>query len=176
MYVGHGVYKSTPASATKEWTMPGELPKQIKLLRSIPEINGSAFYSSKHFKRDLMGFQDSLKLNLYRKPAIIPPMSWLDNKPPQPINKLKKSGRKVKWQVLDTANEMDKAKQFVIYINELGQEFNPETSENIFQITRLQQIQFSRINKKKKKYEVRVSVLDRLKNESGISQPLILKL
>ena len=115
MYIGHGVYKIDSASSTKEWTFPGELPKQIKSLRAIPEIEGSAFYSSKHFKRDLMGFQDSLLLSLNKKPAIIPPMKWIDNSPPLPIQKFKKRGKKVKWKIFETANEMDKPNQFVIY-------------------------------------------------------------
>src|SRR5690606_20026890 len=73
MYIGLGLYKSDPASDVKAWTLPGELPRQIKLLREIPGIEGSAFYSSKHFNRDLQGFQDSLMLNLYRTPALVPP-------------------------------------------------------------------------------------------------------
>lgn len=176
MYIGHGVYKSESSSSTKEWAMPGELPKQIKLLRTIPKINGSAFYSSKHFKRDLMGFQDSLKHDLYKKPAIIPPMTWIDNAPPKPVKKIKKSGKRVKWKVEETDIEMDKAKQFIIYFNEKGKKFTPKTSEYILKITSEKEIRFSKQNKKKKKYEVRVSVLDRLHNESKISTPVIVKL
>jgi len=176
MYIGHGVYKSDSASTTKAWTMPEELPRQIELLRTIPKINGSAFYSSKHFNRDLMGFQDSLTLNLYKTPAIIPPMSWIDNTPPQPVQKIKKSGKKVKWSVVETPNEMDRANQFVIYFNEQGKNFDAEKSEFIYKLTNNKDFKFSKINKKKKKYEVRVSVLDRLHNESKISKSVILKL
>ena len=98
IYIGHGVYKSDSNSTTEEWTMPEELPNQIELLRTIPKIKGSAFYSSKHFNRNLMGFQDSLKLRLYKNPAIIPAMSWIDNSPPKPIIKFKKQGKKIKWK------------------------------------------------------------------------------
>jgi uncharacterized lipoprotein YddW (UPF0748 family) len=176
MYIGHGVYKSDSSSTTKEWTMPGELPKQIELLRAIPEIQGSAFYSSKHFKRHLMGFQDSLKLNLNKNPAIIPTMSWIDNNPPEQVIKFKKSGRKVKWKVVETTNELDKPNQFVIYINEQGTKFEAENSEFMYKLTNNKEFKFSKRNKKKKKYEVRVSVLDRLSNESELSKPLIIKL
>ena len=176
VYIGHGVYKSDSASATKEWEMPGELPKQIKLLRTIPKISGSAFYSSKHFNRDLMGFQDSLKLSLYKKPAIIPPMTWMDNKVPSAVKKIKKSGKKVKWKVYETAIEMNKPKQFVVYLNKVGSKPDFKKSESIHLILREKSFKFSRINKKKKKYEVRVSVLDRLNNESELSKPVILKL
>ncbi len=176
MYIGHGVYKSDSSSTTKEWTMPDELPKQIELLRTIPEIKGSAFYSSKHFNRYLMGFQDSLKLSLNRIPAIIPPMKWIDNLPPQPVLKFKKSGKKIKWKVVETTNETDKPKQFIIYLNKQGTYFDADNSEFIYKLTNNKEFKFPRINKKKKKYEVRVSVLDRLSNESELSDPLIIKL
>lgn len=176
MYIGHAVYKSDSKSTTKEWTQAEELPKQVKLLRTIPQIQGSAFYSSKHFKRELMGFQDSLKLNLYKKPALIPAMAWIDNTPPLAVKKIKGSGKKVKWKIHEAAKEMDKAKQFVVYINELGADFDPNSSSNILAVTREQELKFQGKNKKRKKYEVRVSVLDRLHNESKLSKPVILKL
>ncbi len=176
MYIGHGIYKSNPESATEEWTMPGELPKQIRLLRAKIEIGGSAFYSSNHFNRNLMGFQDSLKLNLYKNPAIVPPMTWIDNTPPKPVLKFKKSGKKIKWKVEETLDEMNKAKQFVIYLNEKGKTFDAQNSNFIFKITSGSDYKFSKLNKKRKKYEVRVAVLDRLKNESELSKVVEIKL
>lgn len=176
MYVGHAVYKSDVKSATKEWTQAEELPKQVNLLRTIPKIQGSAFYSSKHFKRDLMGFQDSLQQTLYKSPAIIPPMNWIDSTPPQSVKRIKKSGRKVKWKIHKAVNEMDKAKQFIVYLNEVGSTFNPKTSANIYTISRTKEIEFEKRNKKKRKYEVRVAILDRTNNESTISKPVVIKL
>ncbi|MCF6332888.1 MAG: family 10 glycosylhydrolase [Draconibacterium sp.] len=176
MYIGHAVYKIDQASATKAWTMPDELPKQIELLRTIPEIQGSAFYSSKHFNRYLLGFQDSLRLSLYKNPAIVPAMNWIDSISPQPVRKIKKSGKKVKWEIAKTTNEMDQANLFVIYLNEVGVEINAENGKFIHKIIRNNEFKFSKINKKRKKYEVRVSVLDRLNNESELSKAVFLKL
>ena len=93
MYIGLGLYKSDGASTVKEWALPDELPRQIRLLRHIPEISGSAFYSSKHFNRNLMGFQDSLKAGLYMHPALVPPMPWINDQSPQPVIKFKKRGK-----------------------------------------------------------------------------------
>ncbi len=176
MYVGHGVYRVSPDSKIPEWTEPDQLPRQIEVLRNIPEISGSAFYSSKWFKANLLGFQDSLIQHYYRKPAIVPPMPWLDNTPPQAVAKIKSGGKKVKWKTAEVTSEMDKPYQFVVYLNEVGESFNPETSAQIFTITRDQKLKFDRINNKKKKYEVRISVLDRLNNESKISNPVEIKL
>ena len=179
MYIGHGVYKSNLASTVPEWRLPGELPRQVGVLRQIPEIGGSAFYSSKHFKRNLQGFQDSLVSRLYKNPAIVPPMSWIDSQPPQPVSEFKKRWWKgIKWETAEGQNEMDKPWRYVLYLNEQGTEFDALNPQFIFKIVPAgdDKFKFSRINRNKKKYEVRISVLDRLNNESKISDPVILKL
>jgi hypothetical protein len=145
-------------------------------LRTIPEMQGEAYFSSKTFNKDLLGFQDSLKNDLYSNPAIIPPMPWLDDIPPQAISKLKRRGRKVKWESLKTENELDKAWQYVIYLNELGEKFNHEDSKFTYAVQKEQEIKLERRNRKRKKYEVRISVLDRLNNESKVSLPVEVKL
>ncbi len=176
MYIGQAPYRVDPESSTPEWREADQLPKQIRLLREIPEISGSAYFSNKSFYNDLLGFQDSLKLDLYKHPAIVPPMPWLDKTPPAPVVKLKKSGRKVKWEVVETNNEMDKAWQFVVYLNKKGEAFDASNTEFVYTVQKGEEIKFERINRKRKKYEVRVSVLDRLNNESKLSSPVEVKL
>lgn len=176
MYIGHAPYKMDENSSTKEWTNAAELSKQIKLIRTIAEISGSAFFSSKHFNRDLFGFQDSLKLSLYKNPAIVPEMSWIDSVPPQPVISVKKSGKKVSWKIFNPASELDKPWQFIIYLNESGTDFDSENAEFIYKVAKEPAFKFSKLNKKKRKYEVRISVLDRLNNESELCKPLVLKL
>ncbi|QGY45025.1 family 10 glycosylhydrolase [Maribellus comscasis] len=176
MYIGHGVYKSDPASTIKEWAMAEELPKQIQTLRKIRGIGGSAFYSSKHFLRDLMGFQDSLKNHLYKTTALVPPMPWLDSIPPQPVVKIKKRGKKIKWEVCDAEDEMNTPARVLIYINEKGTNLDIDDPNSFISILKGDEYQFERLNRKKKKYEVRISLLDRLNNESERSKPVVLKL
>jgi len=176
MYIGHGVYKSDRNSATVEWAMPEELPRQINLLRSIPEIGGSAFFSSKHFRRDLMGFQDSLRANIYSNPAIVPIMPWLDDTPPPEVKRLRKSWGKIRWEKPEVEDEMNKPKQFVVYLNEKDKPFDIYNPEFIYEITREEKIKIERINRKRKKYEVRVTTLDRLNNESLPGNSIIIRL
>lgn len=177
LYIGQAPYKIDKESKIPEWAGSEELAKQVVMLRTIPEIKGSAFFSGNHFKRDLAGFQDSLTMNLYKYLAIIPPMNWIDHSPPKPVVRFKKGwGRKIKWRISEVSDEMDKSRQFVIYLNETGKPFDQGEAENIEAIVKGDRFKFSRINKKKRKYEVRVSVLDRLHNESKISGPLTVKL
>ncbi|QIA06764.1 glycoside hydrolase family 10 protein [Draconibacterium halophilum] len=176
MYIGQAPYKVSRTSQTKEWTEPDQLTKQIQILRSIPEIQGSSFYSSKWFNGDLLGLQDSLKLGYYKSPAIVPPMPWLDNQAPQPLVKIKKWGRKIKWTPAEAQSEMDKAWSYVLYLNEVGEKFDQNNAKYVYTITKDPQFKFNRINRKKKKYELRISVLDRLSNESRLSVPIKIRL
>ncbi len=178
MYIGLGLYKSDPASTVKEWTHPGELPRQIKLLREIKGIDGVAFYSSKHFNRNLQGFRDSLMNDLYRHPAVVPQMPWLGNHAPQPVVKISKRGRTVKWKVKASDDELEKPRAFVIYLYKKGQQLNPENPERIHAIVGKDETsyEFERINSKKERYEVKISVLNRLNKESWLSPPVKIRL
>jgi len=172
MYIGHGVYRIDPESATPEWALPGELPEQVKTVRRIEEIGGSAFYSSNHFKRNLLGFQDSLKNRLYRKPALVPPMEWIDSIPPPKPEKIRRWFRRIKLKIAEPDDELDKPVRFAIYINEVG----AHCTDNLFDISNGRKYKFEQINRKRKKYEARVSALDRLNNESKATKPVIIKL
>ena len=176
MYIGHALYKIDGKSETAAWTKPAEMPAQVRMVRNIPELDGSAFYSAKHFNRDLLGLQDSLINKLYRKPAIVPPMPWIDNTPPQPLKRISKLGKKVKWRTEKAERVMDKPNLFVIYGNEAGTEFSTENPNCFWGIVKVDELKFAPVNEKKKKYEIRISVLDRLNNESAPSKPVKLKL
>lgn len=176
MYIGQAPYRIDPNSSTAEWRQADQMPKQIRMLRAMPGIGGSAYFSNKSFSKNLLGFQDSLKNDLYKHPAIVPPMPWLDSVPPAPVLKVRKSGRKIKWKVAGHASEMDKAWQFVVYLNEKGLPFDADTSAFIHAIQKPNELKFDRINRKKRRYQVRIAVLDRLNNESETSKPVDIKL
>ena len=84
LFIGLGIYRAYEGKSAA-WKNPEELPHQIRKIREYPEAQGSIFFSSKTFKGNPNGWNDSLKNNYYKYPAIIPPMSWIDNvKPPLP--------------------------------------------------------------------------------------------
>lgn len=121
LYVGHGVYRVFE-NPTKPWRNPNELPNQIKLLRDYPEIQGSAFFSSKNFERNPNGWSDSLRFNYYKYPAIIPPMPWIDStQPAKPIIVNARNGEgNFKGQVLKIdakqADGEEDLRAYVVYI------------------------------------------------------------
>lgn len=177
MYIGKSVYKLEANSTIPEWKDPDQLVKQIQIIREIPQLGGSAFYSSVHFKRDLFGFDQTLRDKLYKFPALVPQMPWIDKKAPEPPTHFKKRGHKLKWKSVHTENEMDKAVNYLVYLNPVGQQFDVRNPENIFTITKHKSIVFKPNSRKlQRKYEIRISAVDRLHNESEISKVKVIKL
>lgn len=87
MYIGQGIYRALETSRTSiAWKNPNELPKQIRLLRTYPSIQGSVYFSSKSFDSNPNGWVDSLRNNYYSVPAIVPPMDWLPENPSKKIS------------------------------------------------------------------------------------------
>ena len=177
MYIGQAVYKLEANSTIPDWKDPDQLVKQIQVIRQIPSLGGSAFYSSVHFKRDLFGFDQTLRDKLYKFPALVPPMPWIDNKAPEPPTHFKKRGNKLKWKTVQPESETDKTAAYVVYLNLLGQKFDAKNPENIFTITKHKSIVFKPNSRKlQRKYEIRISAVDRLHNESEISKAKVIKL
>lgn len=82
VYIGHGIYRALETSSSSAaYRNRNELPNQIKILRSIPGIQGSVYFSSKSFDRNPNGWNDSLRNNYYRVPAQVPEMPWLPKRP-----------------------------------------------------------------------------------------------
>ena len=75
IYIGHGIYRSNERNAA--WKNPNELPNQLKLLRATPNVKGSIYFSSTSFDQNPNGWNDSLRNNYYKNPAMIPEMDWL---------------------------------------------------------------------------------------------------
>ena len=82
MYIGHGVYR-TQENPTTAWFNKKELPNEIAMLRNNSAIQGSIYFSAVSILRNPNGWADSLRLNEYSRPALLPPMPWIDTVPPQ---------------------------------------------------------------------------------------------
>ena len=79
IYIGHGIYRG---GSNEAWKDKNQIPDQIKELRKYPTTQGSVYFSSKTFEKNLNGWNDSLRNNYYHHPALVPPMPWLNNDAP----------------------------------------------------------------------------------------------
>jgi hypothetical protein len=79
--------------------------------------------------------------------------------------------------VAKTEAEMDKPVAYIVYLNPVGTNFDMKNPDNIFTISRHKSIAFKPNTRKlQKKYEIRVSAVDRLHNESEPTQMKVIKM
>ena len=62
-YIGIGYYRAGSNAAWKDKT---QLPRQIEMIRSKPNLKGMIFYSSRIFEKNPNGWNDSLRLNYFK--------------------------------------------------------------------------------------------------------------
>ena len=75
-YIGLAIYR---ANSNAAWRDKTQLTRQLQALRNSPNIQGAVYFSSKSFEKNPNGWCDSLQLNYYNYPALIPPMPWIDS-------------------------------------------------------------------------------------------------
>ena len=115
LYIGHALYKIN--ASTPFWEIASEMPNQIRLARQRENVTGSVFFSMVHLNRnDLLGFQDSLKFDLYQTPALTPRMPWLGSGRPQPVKNLEVTGRLVRWEAGKSENIENQSKRYIVYL------------------------------------------------------------
>ncbi len=79
VYAGLGTYRvGTSSAKDQNWNDPNEIPKQIRLSRALPNVQGAVHFSSKSLMNNALGVSDSLRFNYYNYPAI-PPEGRKDN-------------------------------------------------------------------------------------------------
>lgn len=174
LYIGLAPFKISRQATVAAWKSGKQLPSQVRMLRSYPNIGGSIYFSSKSFKNDLIGFQDSLKTAFYRYPAVTPPMDVVTT-PAAPVN-FRVSGKKVHWEMPVAKQGETVPYRYVVYITEAGKPFDPCNPAQISTITSNTIREFKKTGKKRRSFEIRVTALDRYNRESQATEPLIIRL
>lgn len=128
IYIGMAGYKvNDPVQGGAPWAIANVIPNEVRINRSPanPNIYGQAIYNtSSLLSTTKLGFRDSLRLNFYKYPALLPRMPWRDDIAPEPATALTAIGYGADSTVLnwtapaDVPNEFDKVKRFVIYRSE----------------------------------------------------------
>jgi len=119
IYIGMAAYKV----GTAGWTSRSEIPNQVRINRNelYPNVKGEIYFRTAFMVSNPLNFRDSLRLRFYQKPALQPTMPWRDDTAPDApslLTAVKYSNDSVvlNWtKPAFTANELDKAKRFVIY-------------------------------------------------------------
>jgi uncharacterized lipoprotein YddW (UPF0748 family) len=164
LYIGHGIYKIKSG-----WSLT-EAPSQIRLDRQFSQIDGGIFFSSKSLTENYGGFQDSLRADLYRNPAIIPAMPWKDNVPPLAPQKVfitkKEDGKPtLTWQPGEPASDGNENKYFAVYRFDRNEKPDFQRVDKMLYVGR-QNTFTDTTAEKARGYAYHVTSFDRLHNES----------
>jgi hypothetical protein len=163
IYIGHAVYHLSDV-----WT-PGELSKQLKVARSLPNVQGSIHFSSNLIIRNVKGWRDTLRQNQYTSVALIPTMLWKDSiapTPPHQVSLLKKGEEwLLSWKPGEPSEDQDPPAYYVVYKIKKGEVDPLENSENIIFKGKMNQLILDK-NWIRSGYGFAVTALDRLHNES----------
>lgn len=131
LYIGHAPYQLGNTRGAEAWRVPNEICRQIRLNRSIEEVQGSVYFSMKSLMDNRMGLCDSLHLDYYRTYAL-PPAAVRTEELSLPPASVSLSGHRLSWQSADTAAV---AHRFVVYGFPIGEQVDFDNPKYILSVT-----------------------------------------
>ncbi|MEJ5305914.1 MAG: family 10 glycosylhydrolase [Ignavibacteria bacterium] len=179
LYIGH----FSSRFQAKNYLEKGfEIGEQIKMNRNNKNVLGSVFFSAKSIYQNQGGLLDSLKNKIYKYPALLPTMNWIDSIPPNKIRNLsfQKMSDKIilEWNEPEINSQGEKAYGYVVYRFVNKNEADLENPENILSILIPQKEKFVDKIDDKLQGEITyiITALDRHQNESeGESIRIVIK-
>ncbi len=166
LYIGQGIYRV----GEKGWEDPDEIVNQIHFNRSLENIHGSMFFSSKIFLQDKMGVNEKVK-SLYEHKALVPTMPWIDSEIPSAPMLREPSGSqgdgvKLEW----TDGLSGESAYYVVYRFKGDSPIYIDDPANIAAIVQRQPYEaqqwLDQATEKRTEYTYLVTAADRLHNES----------
>lgn len=175
IYIGLADYKVNDPAQNAAWMAPGQLPGQVRLNRSAtyPNVVGSIHFRTQHLVANPLGIRDSLRLNLYSRPALQPRMPWRDATAPEPATTLSAfqdaDSVVLRWtRPAPAANELDRARQYLVY-RSLSTPVDTANPANMLAIVGDTAVYVDRGIAANTTYYYTVTALDRFHNESAAS-------
>jgi uncharacterized lipoprotein YddW (UPF0748 family) len=175
LYIGQGIHRINTTTPDPNWAVATEMPRQLRMNRSTPSVSGSIHFSSTQVLKNTLGFQDSLRLQFYKYPALIPSMKWKDSIPPLAPTGLtatlnaNQTQVTLKWNRPNAASDGDKSHYFVVYRFLFGETIDLNKTAAIRQIIANDTTSFTDVYANPSGFQYVVTAVDRLHNESVVS-------
>lgn len=171
VYLGLAPYRIQRRSEHRLWRRDRFFLRQLEVARSLDQIRGFGMFSSNHFFRDdLQRLNRKLQMSYTKYPALVPAMPWIDHQPPDFPHNLSVEGSVLRWEINTHENEMDRQRFFVIYMFKNSESRHLKSADRIIDVTGEQ---FYDFGDKIPGGVYRIASLDRLQNESQLSDPVI---
>jgi uncharacterized lipoprotein YddW (UPF0748 family) len=83
LYIGEAAYKiGDPNQPT--WADPDEMSNHLAHDAHRPEVDGNVYFSIPYVRDDRLQGMTTMEQTWYSRPALVPPMPWIDHRPPPP--------------------------------------------------------------------------------------------
>lgn len=132
LYIGQAPYHLGGKKGSEAWRIPNEICRQIRLNRTIEEIQGSVYFSTKSLMSNRLNICDSLKTDFYRFYALPPAAIRETTQPALSPENIRLDGHLLTWQSRDTTAT---SHRFVVYGFPIGEEPNFDDPQYILTIT-----------------------------------------
>ena len=169
MVSGLGVFKIGEKDGN--WSTE-TIKEQIRYSRE-KGLNGNAFYRAKPLIANTKNILTELKNDLYKHPALLPPLTWLDSIPPLPPIQLGAfvSGIFLYLNWLHVRQWQDEPVYYNVYRSETWP-IDTSKAENLVAARIPTRMAFLPLEKEIKGYYYAVASYDRFHNESVLSRPV----
>lgn len=168
LFIGQDVERTVRAADLKN-PQRNQMSAKFGLQRSLRGIQGSCLWYSAAVVRNEGNYATALQKNYHRAPALQPLFPFIDDEAPGKPRKLKTmwmpNGYYLFWTAPKGTQEMDVARNYVVYRFEQGERIDLFNPEHIVAITPQTFYRLPYENGRKKAVYV-VTALDRLQNES----------
>ncbi len=168
LFIGQDIERSVKATDLRNSTRNQQASK-LDLARTTRGVEGNCFWYSAALADNVGNYAYELQEDYHLFPALQPSMPFIDNKAPDKPRKMKAmwmaDGYYLFWTAPKARNEMDRARQYVVYCFPKGEKVNLERTEYILTITNRTMFKLPYQNGKEH-FTYVVTALDRLHNES----------
>ncbi|WP_447640073.1 MULTISPECIES: glycoside hydrolase family 10 protein [Chitinophagaceae] len=177
LYIGEGIYRADE-SPSAAWRDRNEFPRHLQLDRGFQgKVQGQVLFTSKNILNNPNGWADSLSENYYRKPAIVPPMSWINDvapDAPETWAEIKNGNLVVNSSLAKSKNE-EELKGYVYYfsVNPASIGSSPDYIAAETNNFSSYAVSLSMVPAGCNQFYIGVTTLDRDNNESGMSNMII---
>lgn len=177
IYIGQAIYKvSDPVLYGSAWANRSEIPNQMRINRNAayPNVLGEIGFRTQFLRNNPLNVRDSIRVHIYKRPALPPEMPWRDNTQPAAptgltATKQANNNYILTWTTPSSApSEGDKIRQFVVYRSETPI-INLEDTANLLFITPTNITTYTDPNTSDKIFFYTVTAVDRGYVESAPS-------
>lgn len=118
LYVGEATYKIGVSPTQPAWQQVDEMSNHLAHDATRPEVDGNIYFSIPYVRDDERGATTLVEQTWYSRPALIPPMLWIDGHAPHPPEHLDLDQRRGETMISFRAADRDRDRRtarFAVY-------------------------------------------------------------